>query len=214
MFKDTLFMLEKAPRKMRVKGTQTKALVLETAVQVFAKKSYHNTTVEDVARAAGLAKGTLYQYFRSKKELLGACVDLWQQNMDLHAEQKLQDIDLSSAEAFRGFLRQSFLDFFEAYAKNLTVLRVLCKASEESLPIEATIEQGFNRIVKSYERVLAQGHSALLVHSDLSAFQNAFFLASLLYQVAYQNFMVEKKEAAQAPIAAMDSFMASALKIA
>lgn len=43
--------------------------ILEAARKVFAKKGFHDATVDDVANAAGLAKGTVYLYYRSKQEV-------------------------------------------------------------------------------------------------------------------------------------------------
>ncbi len=40
--------------------------LLEAARQVFAKKGYHAATVDDITRAAGVAKGTFYLYFGEK----------------------------------------------------------------------------------------------------------------------------------------------------
>ncbi len=37
---------------------------------MFAQKGYFNSQVADIARAAGVAAGTVYLYFRSKDELL------------------------------------------------------------------------------------------------------------------------------------------------
>lgn len=44
--------------------------ILEAAVQVFAEKGFHRAKVKDVAKAAGIADGTVYNYFASKDELL------------------------------------------------------------------------------------------------------------------------------------------------
>jgi AcrR family transcriptional regulator len=46
--------------------------IQEAALRVFARKGYRNTVVEDVAREAGVSKGTIYTYFDRKEELLGA----------------------------------------------------------------------------------------------------------------------------------------------
>ena len=43
--------------------------ILQAARQVFARKGYEPATLEAVAREAGLAKGTLYLYFRDKEDL-------------------------------------------------------------------------------------------------------------------------------------------------
>jgi len=43
--------------------------ILEAARKVFAKKGFHDATVDDIANAAGVAKGTVYLYYRSKQEV-------------------------------------------------------------------------------------------------------------------------------------------------
>jgi len=47
-----------------------KTLILTHAVALFAEKGYHLTTIQDIADAAGIAKGGIYFYFKSKEELL------------------------------------------------------------------------------------------------------------------------------------------------
>jgi TetR/AcrR family fatty acid metabolism transcriptional regulator len=44
--------------------------ILRAATDVFAESGYFNAQVADVARAAGVAAGTVYLYFRSKDDLL------------------------------------------------------------------------------------------------------------------------------------------------
>jgi TetR/AcrR family fatty acid metabolism transcriptional regulator len=44
--------------------------ILKAAVKVFAKSGFHATRVSEVAKAAGVADGTIYLYFKSKEELL------------------------------------------------------------------------------------------------------------------------------------------------
>src|SRR5947207_12073427 len=45
-------------------------LILRAATDVFANRGFFNAQVADVARAAGIAAGTVYLYFRSKDDLL------------------------------------------------------------------------------------------------------------------------------------------------
>ena len=46
--------------------------ILRAATDVFAESGYFNAQVADVARAAGVAAGTVYLYFRSKDDLLAS----------------------------------------------------------------------------------------------------------------------------------------------
>lgn len=44
--------------------------ILDSAAVVFAEKGFHPTTIRDIARHAGIADGTIYNYFQSKPALL------------------------------------------------------------------------------------------------------------------------------------------------
>jgi len=43
--------------------------ILEAARRTFAKKGFHEATMDDIANAAGVAKGTVYLYYRSKQDV-------------------------------------------------------------------------------------------------------------------------------------------------
>ena len=49
--------------------------ILRAAIDVFADRGYFNAQVADVARAAGVAAGTVYLYFKSKDDLLVSIFD-------------------------------------------------------------------------------------------------------------------------------------------
>lgn len=52
------------------KGKESKyELILETAFQLFLEKGYVNTKIIDIANEAGIGKGTVYEYFKSKESL-------------------------------------------------------------------------------------------------------------------------------------------------
>ncbi|WP_425147855.1 TetR/AcrR family transcriptional regulator [Deinococcus sp.] len=53
--------------------------ILEAAAQVFASKGFHPSTIRDIARAAGIAEGTIYNYFDNKGALLLGLFDLMSQ---------------------------------------------------------------------------------------------------------------------------------------
>jgi TetR/AcrR family transcriptional regulator, fatty acid metabolism regulator protein len=57
-----------------VEGSKREA-ILRAAVEVFARRGYFGAQVADIARAAGVAAGTVYLYFRSKDDLLVSIFD-------------------------------------------------------------------------------------------------------------------------------------------
>ena len=53
----------------RLKTTSKKQEILEAASRVFAEKEFHQVLIDEVAGGAGVGKGTVYRYFRTKEEL-------------------------------------------------------------------------------------------------------------------------------------------------
>jgi TetR/AcrR family transcriptional regulator, fatty acid metabolism regulator protein len=59
-------------------GVDKRDAILKAATQIFARNGYFQSQVADIARAAGVAAGTVYLYFRSKDDLL---VSLFERTM-------------------------------------------------------------------------------------------------------------------------------------
>lgn len=48
---------------------KTKRKIFETSMELFAKKGYEATSIEEITSVVGVAKGTLYYHFSSKEEI-------------------------------------------------------------------------------------------------------------------------------------------------
>ncbi len=62
---------------MRVvkEATERQSEILDHAITLFISKGYDCTSVEDIVKEIGIAKGTLYYHFKSKEEILDGIVD-------------------------------------------------------------------------------------------------------------------------------------------
>lgn len=74
--------------------------ILDAAVQVFAEKGFHRATIRDVAQAAGIADGTIYNYFANKNGLLLGILDRLNQT-----EQRQEHLEAGTTMDFRAFFR-------------------------------------------------------------------------------------------------------------
>jgi AcrR family transcriptional regulator len=79
--------------------------ILEAATTVFAEKGFQRATIKDVARVAGIADGTIYNYFENKTALLMGLLD------------RLNETE-ARAMHFMGTKETSFAEFFSAYLKH------------------------------------------------------------------------------------------------
>ena len=63
------------PSTVRLPAQERRRQLLDEALEVFAAKGFHGTSMNDVAEAAGVTKPVLYQHFASKDALYNELVD-------------------------------------------------------------------------------------------------------------------------------------------
>lgn len=56
-------------RRIRMTAPERRAAILEAAMEAFATRGYHGTSIDDVAQAAGISKALIYEHFDSKRDL-------------------------------------------------------------------------------------------------------------------------------------------------
>lgn len=99
---------------------EKRQVILDGAVRVFAEKGFFNATVAEVARAAGVADGTIYLYFKSKDDLL---LDVFDNKMSVLCEAAREAI--SNAKTASDALRSVARLHLQAVEANPAVASVL-----------------------------------------------------------------------------------------
>jgi AcrR family transcriptional regulator len=57
-----------------IKKKKNKQAILDAAISLFSANGYENTSIEHIAKIAGVGKGTVYSYFQTKKDIIkGFC---------------------------------------------------------------------------------------------------------------------------------------------
>ncbi|MGV8144381.1 MAG: TetR/AcrR family transcriptional regulator [Methanothermobacter sp.] len=81
--------------------------ITDAAMEVFLEKGYQNTTMENIAKNAGLSKGGLYHYFKSKDMIL------------IHVNQKISaEIEKIMKNAFKkSSVKEGILTYIRNYLK-------------------------------------------------------------------------------------------------
>ena len=83
---------EKRQKKNSANGDFTRNRVFEVAAEVFHRKGYDNTSMSDVAAAAGLTKAGLYHHISSKESLLYTVLDYGLDLTKAYVIKPLEDI--------------------------------------------------------------------------------------------------------------------------
>ncbi len=74
--------------------------ILDAAETLFTTKGYNETTIIDILKAVGIAKGTFYYYFKSKEELLFELARQVVEEMQTASKAIIQTKELNAIEKF------------------------------------------------------------------------------------------------------------------
>jgi len=97
-----------------------RARILEAAVRVFADRGFFSATVAEIARAAGVADGTIYLYFKGKDDLLLQLFEEKMAELTASAQQALSEETDAPAR-----LKRFIVHHFQAVEKNPELAAVL-----------------------------------------------------------------------------------------
>ena len=81
-----------------------RTMILDGATQVFAEKGFHRATIREIARASGVADGTIYNYFENKTDLLLALLDRLNESERRKVDLG-QGVDRDLRSFFAGYVR-------------------------------------------------------------------------------------------------------------
>ena len=130
------------------KKKKTRRAIINAAVKLFSEKGYENTSIEELARAAGVGKGTIYGYFQAKNEIfLAFCEDEIDFAFTELAEKRDPDAPLQEQ------LLTLFMGQFRYVTHNYDFGRML--ARELVFPKELTIEKS-NDLSERYLTALGE----------------------------------------------------------
>jgi len=116
--------LPKPPKR----SERSRKKILDSARAVFFEEGFERANLDEVARRAGLAKGTIYRHFDSKAELY---VEVLVQNADTFLErmQRVVDPKDSAAEQIRRLARF----YFDHYSSQLEYFRIFWAIDNQRL---------------------------------------------------------------------------------
>jgi AcrR family transcriptional regulator len=64
-----------APARKRLTAEERRGAILDSAGEVFAQRGYHGSSIDDIARNAGISKALIYEHFDSKQELYASLLE-------------------------------------------------------------------------------------------------------------------------------------------
>jgi TetR/AcrR family fatty acid metabolism transcriptional regulator len=175
---------EKASRK----GDKREAIV-EAAIEVFAQKGFHAARISDVARAAGVADGTIYLYFDNKEHLL---LSIFEEKMEFLRVGLLAVLDGVDCplERVRVFARFHF-DSVRRHRAVSEVLQVELRLSHKFLK-DYRPEKLWDYL-RVFEQIVREGQSRGVMRADVDPFLAKWAFFGALDELG-QQYVLSRRE--------------------
>jgi len=140
-----------------------KSKIVEAARIVFAKKGYHDATMDDVAKEVGVSKGALYSYYRSKEDLL--------KEISLQGHLTLRTIlnEMSKCTNLEDALEQVYTTITEKFRGNLhTHFEIIALASHDSI-IRNIVFEDYQKDIGAVEAFIEEKKKQGTIRIDVDA---------------------------------------------
>ncbi len=146
------------------RSAETRERLFRAALDLFARKGFTETTVEDITEAADVGKGTFFNYFPSKDHILLA-----------FGEMQLGKLDSAVAEARRTgepmpqFLRSLGVRMTQEPVRNPGIIRVLLQAYLAGTPVRESMLDLQKRVQVLHTEIILLGQERGEIRRDLPA---------------------------------------------
>lgn len=167
--------------------------IIATAAALFAREGYADCEMERVASELGVAKGTLYLYFKSKEELFYACVDYGMRELQAAVQAGAQQSDKPFERISQAIL--AYLTFFEQHPEQVELLmqeRAFFRDRQQPTYFTHR-EASRERWRHVWAELLADGR----IRSDLKVEQILDFVGNLVYGTMFTNHFLGRSAAEQ-----------------
>ncbi len=112
-----------------------KRMILNAAMKVFSESGYIGSSVDDVAKEAGISKGAIYWHFKNKDDLFKSLLEYWtKQQLFLFHE------NFKKSQSFIDSLHSMLIMPFEIPDENIKLIRVMMEFFAHGMEIDGMVE--------------------------------------------------------------------------
>ena len=145
---------------------ETKGRIIKSAIKLFANKGFHETKVEDIAVESGVAKGTIYLYFKSKEEIM-------ESSLDFIFSETINSYNVPDNLDFYESIKMIVENNFRFISENMDFYKMLFKGIY-NVNIENRVKRKeckhkiFSSVLSSIEKIISKGINEGKIKRDVS----------------------------------------------
>jgi AcrR family transcriptional regulator len=106
--------------------TERQISIISAAIEIISEKGYEATTTSEIAKKANVAEGTIFRYYKTKKDLLLAIPEcLFKVSLFQSFREDINEVLESNYENFEDFLRSLILNRQKFAKENMPILKII-----------------------------------------------------------------------------------------
>ncbi|MBT2216503.1 TetR/AcrR family transcriptional regulator [Virgibacillus dakarensis] len=150
------------------KMTSKQIKILEAAIELIAEKGYSATSTSEIAKRAGVAEGTIFRHYRTKKDLLLSIVNPVIINLmvPVFAEKLVDQVFHESHTSFEDFLYLFIKNRFEFVQSNVPLIKIVV----QELAFHPEIQAAYKKV--SLEKVFPAINQTLNLYKEKNQLKN------------------------------------------
>ena len=150
------------------RSVELRERLFRAALDLFAKKGFSETTVEDITNAADVGKGTFFNYFPSKEHILLAFGE-----MQLEQLQNAIEEARRTNEPMHVFLRSLGERMTQEPTRNPAIIRTILQGFLSNSPVRETMLALQKRVLELHTQMVRLGQQRGEIRDDLPAVEIA-----------------------------------------
>lgn len=118
--------------------------IAKSCLELFSSQGFHNVTVSEIARTAGIGKGTVYEYFANKEDIVLELMECLQKEYDIKLKELQSDSNVDSKK-FIYTIFDIFIDENKMHGSKREILKQFIIATITNPSIEI---QNYNQTLR------------------------------------------------------------------
>jgi len=157
----------------------TKTRIIEAGSEIIHLKGFNNTGLQEILDAAGVPKGSFYNYFKSKEDFGLEVVDYFVNYFNQLAKSVFEDSSIASLEKIRVIL-DSFIEFFKSkdFAYGCPIGNLAQEMGDLSPKFRQKLKDALDSMVGWYCKALQEAKDAGQLGENTDVKETAYFIVS------------------------------------
>ena len=166
---------------------KTKKAIINGSIKIFSECGYNGASVDDIASTSGVAKGTLYYYFKSKQEIFNFIMD---EGLSVLASEikKVEELNLDSLSKLKEICRVQLTILYENTEFFKVLISQLWGQDGRQVELRSKLEKYLKVIEVYIKKAMDDG---TIIHGN-PAFMAHIFFGTLISAAIYEVSNIQK----------------------